>query len=113
MSAYKVVKDPGFPMKHTQITDLKNKTKQVTDEVAEADVMVIRNGETVCYMVNPAHYEAMVAAVMEAGVKATETFLKNYQERNGSLTRLDASYNAAQRGEFASADQVAQVFGSR
>lgn len=113
MSSYTVVKDPTFPMKHTQITELKNNTKKVTDEVTDADVMVIRNGETVCYMVNPVHYEAMVAAVMEAGVKATETFIKNYQERSGGLTRLDASYNAAQRGEFASADAVAKVFGRR
>lgn len=110
---YTVVKDPSFPMKHSQITELKNNTKKVTDEVAEADVMVIRNGETVCYMVNPAHYEAMVAAVMEAGVKATETFLANHEKRQGSLARLDSSYNAALRGEFASDDEVSRVFGSR
>lgn len=113
MGSHAIVKDPNFPMKHTQITELKNNTKKVTDEVSEADVMVIRNGETVCYMVGPEHYEAMVAAVMEAGVKSTETFLKNYEKRNGSLAPLDASYAAAKRGEVASADNVKRVFGRR
>ena len=108
--AHSVAKDPNFPMKHAQITDLKD-TKRIAEEVQEADIMVIRNGETVGYFVNPSHYEALVEAAAEAGVRTTERFLENYKQRHGSLDRLDGSYVAAKRGEFAGADEVARVFG--
>lgn len=107
-----IAKDPNFPLKHAQITDLKD-TKRIAEEVQGADIVIIRNGETVGYLVNPAHYEALIDAAGEAGVKATETFLQNYQKRHGDLKRLDASYAAGKRGEWATEGEVADTFGGR
>lgn len=105
-----IAKDPNFPLKHAQITDLKD-TKKIAEEVQEADLVIIRNGETVGYLVNPAHYEALIEAAAEAGAKATEIFLKNHAKRHGNLERLDESYAAAKRGYWASEDEIADVFG--
>ena len=110
--AQSIAKDPNFPLKHAQITDLKD-TKKMADEVQAADIVIIRNGETVGYLVNPAHYEALVEAAGEAGSKLTETFLKNFEKRNGSLDRLDTSYGASKRGEWVSDDEVAEIFGQK
>ena len=112
MPSHAVVKDPNFPLRHTLITELKNNTKQLVEDVAQADVMVTRNGQTLCYMVNPAHYEAMVAALVEAGGLATQAFLAAKQQGEGGLEALDASYLAARQGRVASAAEVAQVFGT-
>lgn len=110
--AQSIAKDPNFPLKHAQITDLKD-TKKMADEVRTADIVIIRNGETVGYLVNPAHYEALVEAAGETGTKLTETFLKNYEKRQGNLSRLDESYAAGKRGEWASDADVSEVFGPR
>jgi hypothetical protein len=53
----------------------------------------------------------LIEAAAEVNVRTAERFLANYERRHGSLEPLDASYIAAQRGEFASADEVARVFG--
>lgn len=110
--AQSIAKDPNFPLKHAQITDLKD-TKKMADEVQAADIVIIRNGETVGYLVNPAHYEALVEAAGEAGTKLTETFLKNFEKRKGSLDRLDASYAAGKRGEWAPEGDVSDTFGQQ
>jgi hypothetical protein len=98
-------------MRHAQITDLKN-TKKLAEEAREADVLVSWNGETVFYVVNPLHYEALVSAALEAGSRTTEAFLASYERRRGSLAGLDAAHAASVRGEWASADEEAGVFGS-
>lgn len=54
-----IVKDPDFPLQHVQITELKNTTK-MTEQVKESDILITRNGESVAYLVNPSHYEALV-----------------------------------------------------
>ena len=108
--AHSIAKDPLFPMKHLQITELKN-TKRVADEVQTADLMVIRNGETVGYFVNPQHYEALVDAASETEMRETEAFLRNYERRHGSLARLDAAFASSVQGEWASAEEEAKVFG--
>lgn len=108
---HSVAKDPAFPLRHAQITDLKD-TKRMAEEVKEADIVVIRNGETVGYFVNPEHYEDLVEAAAEADARITKRFLGNYAKRHGGLERLEASFADAMRGEFASAYDVAQVFGS-
>jgi PHD/YefM family antitoxin component YafN of YafNO toxin-antitoxin module len=107
-----IAKDPSFPLKHAQITDLKD-TRKMAEAVKTADIVIIRNGETVGYLVNPAHYEALVEAVGQAGAKLTEAFLKNYEQRHGTLERLDAAYEAVKRGEFADDGEVDEVFGKR
>lgn len=112
MHRHSVAKDPNFPMKHAQITDLKD-TKRIAEEVQDADIMIIRNGETVGYFVNPAHYEALVEAATEMDARMEERFFKNYEKRHGSLDRLDEAYAAAKRGEVASDEEVSRVFGKR
>ncbi|MEB3327801.1 MAG: hypothetical protein VKQ33_01070 [Candidatus Sericytochromatia bacterium] len=107
---HSVAKDPDFPLRHAQITDLKD-TKRIAEEVKEADIVVIRNGETVGYFVNPEHYEALVEAAAEADARVTKRFLENYAKRHGGLERLEATMSDALRGDFASADDVDRVFG--
>lgn len=51
-----VVKDPDFPMKPAQVTELKN-TAKIAEMAKGADVLVTRNGETVAYLINPDHYK--------------------------------------------------------
>jgi hypothetical protein len=106
-----VTKDPGYPMMHVQMSDLKD-TKRIAEDVRSADLMLIRGSETVGYIVSPAHYEALVAAATESDHRNTERFLALYAERHGGLARLDESYQMALRGEFASEDEVAKVFGA-
>jgi PHD/YefM family antitoxin component YafN of YafNO toxin-antitoxin module len=107
-----IAKDPNFPLKHAQITELKD-TRKMAEAVKTADIVIIRNGETVGYLVNPAHYEALVEAAGQAGAKLTEAFLTNYEQRHGGLERLDAAYAAAKHGDFADDDDVNEVFGKR
>lgn len=112
MSSRSVAKDPHFPLRHTLITELKSNPKRVLDEVQQADLMVTRNGETLCYMVSPAHYEALVAASQWASQQHTEAFLAARSQRPGGLAALDASYAAAQAGQFVADDEVAEAFGA-
>jgi prevent-host-death family protein len=106
-----VIKDPNFPMEHAQISDLKSKAPQLFERVRHADVMITRNGETLGYVVSPEHFQFLVDAVVEAGASATKTFLNNHAKRHGNLDRLDAAWQSAQRGEMASRDDEASVFG--
>ncbi|MGK7903807.1 MAG: hypothetical protein AB4352_20865 [Hormoscilla sp.] len=85
--ASNVVKDPNFPMQHVKITDLKN-TAKITEMVKESDLLIIRNGETVAYMLTPEHYEALIANTREACISAMETFLVNYHRSQANLHRL-------------------------
>jgi PHD/YefM family antitoxin component YafN of YafNO toxin-antitoxin module len=48
-------------MRHAQVTELKN-TARIADLAKDADVLITRNGETIAYLVNPEHYEALVSA---------------------------------------------------
>ncbi len=85
--ASNVIKDPNFPMQHVKITDLKN-TAKITEMVKESDLLIIRNGETVAYMLTPEHYEALIANTREACIGAIETFLVNYHRSQANLHRL-------------------------
>ena len=96
-----VVKDPNFPMQHVKITDLKN-TVKITEMVKESDLLIIRNGETVAYMLTPEHYEALIANTKEACISAMETFLTNYHRSQENLHRLAetmTSFDARVNGE--------------
>ena len=104
-----IAKDPNYPLKHAQITELKD-TRKIAEAVRDSDIVIIRNGDTVGYLVNPDHYEALVAAAQEAGQRATETFLANRARRLGTLESLDTSYAAARRGEWASDEDVNRAF---
>ncbi len=105
-----VVKDPDFPMKHAQVTELKN-TAKIAEMAKDADVLVTRNGETVAYLVNPDHYEALIANWLETRKAVTAAFLKSYSEQHGSLERLDEAIAASRRGEYATPEEEAKVFG--
>ncbi|HEY9626097.1 MAG TPA: hypothetical protein V6C84_02240 [Coleofasciculaceae cyanobacterium] len=63
-----VIKDPAFPMRHAQVTELKN-TAKIADLAKDADVLITRNGETIAYLVNPGHYEALISAWNELRTK--------------------------------------------
>lgn len=63
-----VIKDPAFPMRHAQVTELKN-TAKIADLAKDADVLITRNGETIAYLVNPGHYEALISAWNELRMK--------------------------------------------
>lgn len=58
--------------------------------VQQSDLLITRNGETVAYMLTPEHYEALIARAQGTCARATETFLKNYQQRQGNIHRLAA-----------------------
>ncbi|HEY9900645.1 MAG TPA: hypothetical protein V6D00_15815 [Pantanalinema sp.] len=105
-----VVKNPDFPLRHAQITELKN-TKKIAEEVEASDILIVRNGETVGYLVNPAHYEALIEAWKDAASKTTKAFLKAYEKRHGALDRLDSAYAASLQGEHASEEEVRAIFG--
>jgi len=81
-----VIKDPNFPMQHVKITDLKN-TVKIAEMVQESDLLIIRNGETVAYMLTPEHYEALIA-MKDACTRAMERFLVNYHRRHANLHQL-------------------------
>ncbi len=64
----RVIKDPTFPMRHAQVTELKN-TAKIAELAKDADVLITRNGETIAYLVNPEHYEVLISAWNELRVK--------------------------------------------
>ncbi|NJO43300.1 MAG: type II toxin-antitoxin system Phd/YefM family antitoxin [Cyanobacteria bacterium CRU_2_1] len=65
-----VIKDPTFPMRHTQVTELKN-TAKIADLAKDVDVLITRNGETIAYLVNPERYEALISAWNELQIKGS------------------------------------------
>lgn len=85
-------------MRHAQVTELKN-TAKVADLAKDADVLITRNGETIAYLVNPEHYEALIAAWNELRIKVSQTVLSSYEQQHRGLKRLDEAIAAAQRGE--------------
>jgi PHD/YefM family antitoxin component YafN of YafNO toxin-antitoxin module len=105
-----VIKDPTFPMRHAQVTELKN-TAKIADLAKDADVLITRNGETIAYLVNPEHYEALISAWNELRVKVSQTLISSYEQQHGDLQRLDAAIAAAQRGEWATPEEEAEVLG--
>jgi PHD/YefM family antitoxin component YafN of YafNO toxin-antitoxin module len=112
-----VIKDPTFPMRHAQVTELKN-TAKIADLAKDADVLITRNGETIAYLVNPEHYEALISAWNELRVKVSQTVLSSYEQQHGGLPRLDAAIlcettepnAAAQRAEWATPEEETKVF---
>ena len=106
----KIVKDPTFPMKHVQVTDLKN-TVRIAEMAKDADVLVTRNGETVAYLVSPEHYEALVDRDRQNRAAVTAAFLESYKAQHGSLDRLDEAVAASRRGSWATPEEEAEVFG--
>lgn len=106
-----IAKDPDFPLQHVQITELKNTTK-MAEQVKESDILITRNGETVAYLVNPSHYEALVTHWNQTHtLTLAERFLRGYEQTHGTLERLDEAYAAAEQSEWATEDEVAEVFG--
>jgi PHD/YefM family antitoxin component YafN of YafNO toxin-antitoxin module len=105
-----VIKDPDFPMRHAQVTELKN-TAKIAEMAKDADILVTRNGETVAYLVNPNHYETLIKNWLEIRKAVTDTFLKSYEQQHGSLERLDEAISASRRGEFATQEAEVEVFG--
>lgn len=81
-------------MRHAQVTELKN-TAKIADLARDADVLIARNGETIAYLVNPEHYEAMISAWSELRVKVSQTVLSSHEQQPGGLQRLDAAIAAA------------------
>ena len=104
-----VIKDPTFPMRHAQVTELKN-TAKIADLAKDADVLITRNGETIAYLVNPEHYEVLISAWNELRVKVSQIVLSSYEQQHGGLQRLDEAIVAAQRGEWATPEEEAEVF---
>ena len=96
-------------MRHAQVTELKN-TAKVADLAKDADVLITRNGETIAYLVNPEHYEALISAWNELRIKVSQTALSSYEQQHGSLQRLDEAIAAAQQGEWATPEEEAEVF---
>jgi hypothetical protein len=109
----RVVKDPNFPLEHVQITDFKSKAPQFFARAHQSDLLVTRGGETLGYVVSPEHYQFFVELVIAAGEQATTLFLDSVAQRHGGLGRLDSAVERARRGEIASAEQEAAVFGER
>lgn len=106
-----VAKASDFPLKHIATSELKN-TEQIAEQVKESDIILTHNGETVAYLVNPTHYEALVNHWNQTNSSTLgERFLRGYAETHGSLEKLDIAYAAAERGEWASDDEVTDVFG--
>lgn len=105
----RVIKDPTFPMRHAQVTELKNTTK-IAELAKDADVLITRNGETIAYLVNPEHYEALVSAWNELRIKTSQAVLSSYEQQHGSLQRLDEAIAASQRREWATPEEEAEVF---
>ncbi|MBE9125453.1 MULTISPECIES: hypothetical protein [unclassified Coleofasciculus] len=105
-----IVKDPDFPLRHAQVTELKN-TAKIAEMARNADVLVTRNGETVAYLVNPNHYEALIKNWLETKQAITPAFLKTYEQQHGSLERLEEAIATSHRGEFATPEEEAEVFG--
>ena len=85
-------------MRHAQVTELKN-TAKIADLAKDADVLITRNGETIAYLVNPEHYEALISAWNELRIKVSQTLLSSYEQQHGGLQRLDATIATAQQGE--------------
>jgi PHD/YefM family antitoxin component YafN of YafNO toxin-antitoxin module len=106
-----VIKDPTFPMRHTQVTELKN-TAKIADLAKDADVLITRNGETIAYLVNPDHYEAMISAWNELRMKVSQSVLSSYEQQHGDLQRLDEAIASAQGGEWATPEEEGTVFNS-
>ena len=104
-----VIKDPVFPMRHAQVTELKN-TAKIGELVKDADILITRNGETVAYLVNPEHYEAMISAWNELRIKISQSVLSSYEQQHGSLQRLDEAISSAHRGEWVTPAQESEVF---
>jgi len=104
-----VIKDPTFPMRHAQVTKLKN-TAKIADLAKDAVVLITRNGETIAYLVNPEHYEAMISAWNERRIKVSQTVLSSYEQQHGGLQRLDGVILSAQREEWATTEEEAEVF---
>jgi PHD/YefM family antitoxin component YafN of YafNO toxin-antitoxin module len=104
-----VAKDPIFPMRHAQVTELKN-TAKIGELVKDADVLITRNGETIAYLVNPEHYEAMISVWNEFCIKVSQTVLSSYEQQHGSLQRLDQAIASVHRGEWATPEEEAEVF---
>lgn len=71
-----VIKDPTFPMRLTQVTELKN-TAKIADLAKDTDVLIARNGETIAYLINPERYEAMIAVWNELRIKVSNTILSS------------------------------------
>jgi PHD/YefM family antitoxin component YafN of YafNO toxin-antitoxin module len=104
-----VIKDSTFPMRHAQVTELKN-TAKIADLAKDADVLITRNGKTIAYLVNPEHYEAMISAWNALRIKVSQTVLSSYEQHHGGGQRLDAAIAAAQQGEWATPEEEAEVF---
>ena len=96
-------------MRHAQVTELKN-TAKIADLAKDADVLITRNGETIAYLVNPEHYEAMISAWNELRIKVSQTLISSYEQQHRGLQRLDAAIAVAQRGEWATPEEEAEVF---
>jgi len=90
------------------LTKLKN-TAKIADLARDADVLITRNGETIAYLVNPEHYEAMISAWNELRTKVSQTVLSSYKQQHGGLQQLDGVIAATQRGEWATPEE-AEVF---
>jgi PHD/YefM family antitoxin component YafN of YafNO toxin-antitoxin module len=107
----KIVKDPDFPLQQLQIDRLKD-ASELAQQVKESDLLITDNGEAVAYIVNPAHYRALVDRLHEDNTATiAERFIEGYAREHDGLERLDRAYGAAQRGEWASSDEVESVFG--
>ena len=96
-------------MRHVQVTELKN-TAKIADLAKDADVLITRNGETIAYLVNPEHYEAMISAWNTLRVKISQTVLSSYEQQYGGLQRLNEAIATAQQGEWATPEEEAKVF---
>ena len=110
----KIVKDPDFPLQHADIGKLQkpNEITQIVKTVKDSDLLITDNGETVAYLVSPSHYEALVNHWYQTNAATvSDRFLQSYAETHGSLERLDRAYEAAERGEWASSNEVENVFG--
>jgi len=107
----KLVKDRDFPLQHLPISQFKD-ANNIAQQVKESDILISDNGETVAYIVSPAHYQALVDSLHQTSTATiAERFLEGYAMTHGGLERLARAVEAAKRGEWASSDEVESVFG--
>ena len=96
-------------MGHAQVIELKN-TVKIVDLAKDVHVIITRTGETIAYLVNSEHFEALILAWNELRVKVNQIVLSSYEQHHGGLQRLDEAIVAAQGGEWATPEEEAGVF---
>lgn len=87
----KLVKDRDFPLQHLSISQFKD-ANNIAQQVQESDILLSDNGETVAYIVSPAHYQALVDRLQET---STATIVDAVPRRHPQVTEAVCSKREA------------------